>query len=716
MNRKFRLIINLLLLFYTMAAAQGSFFEVISVEGTARVQRAQKQQWDPITIGAKLRDNDLVETFFQTKLLLRFGDNNLVIVGSNTKVLFNIASQTDVKGTVTDVTLTLYGGGILAKAISNCHISFHSPNAVGEMDSGAVSMVTDTKNGETGFQVLGGSIQVRNVAQSKSIPLRSGLTTMILPKKEPTAPLYITHRHVAVLKYNFGADYITNELNASGIEPTEDISSASRLTSSSKFSEAFFDSSDPGMHKSTFSLEKVYGSLLKAQESFLFYEPIIRPQNVTSKKGCLKFHYTLGIFSEGVKSGFALMPSIHLPVLNAALQFTINQNSSSEINAGFSSAAGIMDKIQYFQLGDISDSTFISLGKIEDYSLGYGLIVDHFSNQDPNRIFNSAGINIQLSKADALNFKAFLGNLTNPFYGGTYISYSPSPHTIGVGYYFDFNLYNVNSDPDEFRYELMEKVEDSIADKHLTPAKSHIYEIDLATEIFSTYDLKMNMLFEFAQKIQGGNDGIVARIPTILWDIRNMRLGASLVVESKRLLSSHFSPFYLSNRYRIKKDQSGFYDDTVYSQNNYLSKKRQSSGFALTFKANPVKGLDLDFYYKQDFISKNTMNLNNDSALKVPGNFTVLLKCRINDSLVPFIKYGEIYFQQYHGRLFPADANFFLSWGMQSGFNIVTRPLFKRLAFETGGRLLYIDRNHNNSVESKDLIFEILLGMQWGFL
>lgn len=716
MNHIFRLIFNLLLLFYTMAAAQGSFFEVISVEGSAKVQRAQKQQWNPITIGAKLGNNDLVETFIQTKLLIRFGDNNLVIVGSNTRVLFNIASQTDERGTVTDVILTLYGGGIFTKAISNCHISFHSPNAVGEMDSGAVSMVTDTKNGETGFQVLGGSIQVRNIAQSKSIPLRSGLTTMILPKREPTAPLYITHRHAAVLKHNFGADYITNELNASGIEPTEDLSSTSRLTSTSKLSEAFSDSSDPGMHKSTFSLEKVYGSLLKAQESFLFYEPIIRPQNVTSKKGSLKFYYSLGIFSEGVKNGFSLAPSIHFPVLNTALQFAINQNSSSEMNAGFSSTAGILDKIQHFQLGDISDSTFISLGKIEDYSLGYGLIVDHFSNQDPNKIFNSAGINVQISKADALNFKAFLGNLTNPFYGGTYISYSPSPHNIGVGYYFDFNLYKVNSDPDEFRYELMEKVEDSIADKHLTPANSHIYEIDLSTEIFSTYDLKINMLFEFAQKIQGGNDGIVARIPTILWDIRNIRLGASLVVESKRLLSSHFSPFYLSNRYRVKTDQSGFYYDTVYSQNNYLSKKRQSTGFALTFKANPVKGLDLDFYYKQDFISKNTVNLYNDSALKVPGDFTVLLKCRINDSLVPFIKYGEIYLQQYHGRLFPADANFFLSWGMQSGFNLVTRPLFKRLAFETGGRLLYIDRNHNNLVENKDLIFEILLGMQWGFL
>lgn len=720
MNCIFLFLINLLLILCTAAVAQGPFFEVTSIEGLAKVQRHQKREWDPISIGSKLYDNDLVETSFQTKLLLRFGNNNLIIVGSNSKILFNIAPKSDGRGIITYVSLTLFAGGIFAKAISNCHLSFYSANAVGEMDSGAVSTVTDTKNGETGFQVLGGLVQVRNIAQNKSIPLRAGLTTMILPNREPTAPLYLTHRHVAVLKHYFGDDQISKELKASGIEPTEE-SFASRLALSQNLSAAFSDSSDQGMHKSNFSADRVYGSLLRDQAFFLFYKPIIRPQNVLSNKGCLKFYSSLGIFSEGVSGGFSLIPSFHLPALNAALEFTVSQNSFSKMNPGFSSASGILNKIQHFQLGNLSDSTFVHLGKIEDYSLGYGLIVDNFSNQDPNKIFNSPGISTQINIADALKFKAFLGNLTNPYYGGFYISVSPSVYTFGLGYYFDSNPYKEKSDPDEFHYVLMEKAENSTPDQHLYPANSHIYEIDLESEIISAHDLRISMLFEFAQKIQSGNDGIVARLPTILWDINKMRLGASLVIETKRLLSSHLSPFYLSNRNRVKKDQSEFNNDTTYTQNNYMSRDRKSSGFALTFKANPIKGMDLDLYYKQDFISKKTINLfsgnpDKDSSLKVPGDFTLFLKCKINDTLVPFIQYGEIYYQQYHGRLFPADSKFFLSWGMQSGFNLVTRPLFKSMAFEAGGRLLYIDRNHDNLVDSKDLIFEIFLGMQWGFL
>jgi len=54
---------------------------------------------------------------------------------------------------------------------------------------------------------------------------------MIFPGKEPTAPLYITYKHVSVLKHFFGEDYIISELEAAGIKPTEDKSSRSSLLS-----------------------------------------------------------------------------------------------------------------------------------------------------------------------------------------------------------------------------------------------------------------------------------------------------------------------------------------------------------------------------------------------------------------------------------------------------------------------------------------------------
>lgn len=722
MNFKFLLPFKLLLLLWISVEAQVPFFEVLSIEGTAKVQRSQKRDWEKITVGTKLLDNDLVETYFQTKLLIRFGENNLIILGSNSKALLNIVPKEDNQVTKSNVSLTLFGGGIFAKAISKCHISFYSANAVGELDSGSVSTVTDAKSGETGFQVLGGSVYVRNIAQQKGVALRAGLTTMILPNKEPTAPLYLTHRHVAVLKHFFGDEYITNELSVSGIEPTDETGSASRLALSQNLSKNSSNNKDLGTFKPLFSPNKVYGYILNDQDSFPKYKPITRHQYSTSNKWNIGLYSNLGINSGGLKNSYSLIPSIRFPKFYTSFQFALSQNSFSRMNAGFSSIQGILDKIRSFALGNISDSTFIYLGKIEDYSLGYGLVVDHFSNIDPNRIFNSPGLIGQIRIKKDFDFKVFLGNLTNPVYGGAYVSYKPSIYCLGLGYYFDFNLYKVKFYPDEFRYVSLEKQNASIPDQRLNPANYHIYEIDLATNIISTFDFKMDMLVEFAQKIHNGNDGIVVRVPTILWDIKDMRFGASLIFEAKRLLSSNFSPFYLSNRYRVKNDESGIFEDTIFTQDNHLSNKRRSTGFALTFKTNPIKGMDVDVYYKQDFISRNTLNIinsdqNTDSSQNVSGDFTVQLNCRINDTLVSFFKYAEIYLQQYHGRLFPGKANIFSSWAMQSGFNLLTRPLlFKTMAFEAGGKLLYIDRNNNNQVDGSDLIFEFFMGVQWGFL
>ena len=71
--------IFLICIFTSLLSAQT--FEVHSITGNAKVQRPDKRDWEKISSGSKLSDNDLVETFFQTRLILTFGNNNQVILG-----------------------------------------------------------------------------------------------------------------------------------------------------------------------------------------------------------------------------------------------------------------------------------------------------------------------------------------------------------------------------------------------------------------------------------------------------------------------------------------------------------------------------------------------------------------------------------------------------------------------------------------------------------
>lgn len=667
-----------------------------------------------------MQDNDIVETYFQTKLILLFGNSNIMILGSNSKVLLNIAPG-NASGKIS-TSITLFNGGVFTKTISDCHTIVYTTNAVCEMDSGSVSSVADGKTGETGFQVLAGTVNVRNISQQKGKVLNAGLTTMILPNKEPTAPLYITHRHVTVLQHFFGDEYIKNELEISGIKPTDDQSSK-RLSISQNITEKTAKYVDQGMYKSLFSPEKIYGAILEDQQKFKFYLPQIRQTDAAASRGAVAFNFNAGIMPGNTKLNLSLSPSIRLSKFETGLQFRLSQNANSAMSFGATSLDGILDMVQFLRIGNFIDSNIIYVGQISNYSMGYGLVVDNFSNVNPNLNFNSAGVTLQGNLWDTFHGKAFLGNISTPYYGGLYLSYTPAIYQFGVGYYFDIDQYKTKWPLDNFRFIPMSVSETTVPSPTQDPANVHIFELNLGAEICSYYNFKMKLLLEYAQKLQKGNDGVAARIPSIIFDINKMQFGGGLVVETGRMLSSQFNPFYTINRLRLKNAANQNLPDTLITQNTYLSSDRRSTGISLIYRANPLNGMDVNVRYKQDFLSNDAINIvrgttETDTISDIKGDFTLLLNFSINDSLVSFFKHAGIYFQQYHGKLYPSNGGFFSSWNMEFGFNFLTRPLFLNLAFEAGGKLLYIDagKRLNNQIGSNESMFEIYAGLQWGFL
>jgi hypothetical protein len=175
---------------------------------------------------------------------------------------------------------------------------------------------------------------------------------MILPNKEPTAPLYITHRHVAVLKHFFGSDYIEMELDTYGIKPTEE--QDNRISFSHSFSTKGAEYSDEGMHKQLFSLEKIFGIIIKDKNTnSAFYKPILPPSDLFSNNGELRFLTSHAFTSDGVRQKYTLTAKRKLGFLDAGIRFSAGQNSKSVMQAGFNSLQGILDKIDHLTIGKI---------------------------------------------------------------------------------------------------------------------------------------------------------------------------------------------------------------------------------------------------------------------------------------------------------------------------------------------------------------------------
>ncbi|NLG18444.1 MAG: hypothetical protein GX556_14010 [Fibrobacter sp.] len=704
--------------FATLLSAQTSF-DVISVTGIAKVQRSDKKTWEKISAGTRIFDNDLVETFFQTKLTLTFEQNNMVILGSNSKALLNI-SKRSAQDSGSIVNLTLFGGGIFTKAVSKTHVSIYTANAVGDMDSGSVSTVADTKSGETGFQSLGGRIYVRNIAQQKGKELRSGMTTMILPNKEPTAPLYITHRHLAVLKLFFGEEYIESQMKESGIEPTNEIGSGTRHSLSHHLVSDANNKADQGMYKSQFNPDRIYGIILEDRnKDTRFYAPIRKPSYAGDNRIALNLSTDFGFYDGKSKPSYTISPAVNFKPVSAALRFTIAKDFNDEIKHGFDTPSGLLDKIDHIKIG--KDSTYLYAGSLTDYTLGYGLIVSNFTNEDPREIFHPLGIKGQLQLLE-MNFKAFLSDVLNPRIGGVHFSIEPSLYSLGLGYYFDFDQYTGSSDLVNPRYFDLPKAESPVPDPDKDISNAHIYEINFASDLINHHTLRVRLAFELAQKLLDGNDGMLIRFPTVDFDFNHVGAGLSFLTESGRLISNQFGSQYLLNRYRLKSNRSGD-GDTLITQNNYLSKDRLTFGMQLFLRANPIKGLDIDFNYKQDIFGRDQIRLiqtdsTGDSSMDVSGNFSYSLVCRFNNKLVPFIKYGELYIQQFHGMIYPFSGGYGTSWGFEYGGHLMTKQLFLNTAIVIGAKSLYVDNAKylNNKVDLDDRLFEVYAGLQIGLL
>lgn len=711
-----KIIVIMLLLTSILWAQQQQSFTVTSLEGTAKVQHSQQFDWEKVSAGDIIQSNDIIETNFQTKIVMQFAEN-IVILGSNSKSLIDYRIKTNSDSTQVELSVTLFSGGVLTKVQRGCNLKVFTTNAVAETDSGSLSTVADGKTGETGVQVISGNVNVRNIIQSKGKSLYSGLTTMVLPNKEPTAALYMTNRHVTVLKHFFGDEYIQDELDISGVKPTEE-KSGNHLSFSQNFSSKTAPATNDDLYRKLFNIDKIYGSIIDDQiNNSGLYHPFYMSSNVVKKSRRVELGSKIGAGNSIVLSTYMLTLAYNYRFIDGGLRFSLNkQGQSSQPEMNFTTVRGLVDKLDHLTIGSIPDSMFIEAGPISGLTYGNGLVVDNFRNTHPGNIYSSAGVHGHARFFNEISLKGFLNDFVTPCIGGVYLGYEPSSFYLNTGYYFDVDQHKSLVRSDNYSYSSFTIHDTLKAGPRNAPV--HIYEIDLGTDILVSYELNAKIFLEFAQKINNGNDGLIIRVPSFVFDFNRTNLGFSLVYESGRLFSSQFDQFYVVQRSFVNYDS---YKDTttLESQNSILSPDRSALGVTLFYNVNPLKGVDVAFSYKANFKERKTFVAGADSKSSVAGHpdYSYSLRCAINDTVVKFIKYAGVYIHQAHATLHPSTGKPFLTWNSEAGADIQTNPLFKNIAIETRIKYFYLDDgiDPNNIITDQDHILEWYLGLKWGF-
>ncbi|MBD3391369.1 MAG: hypothetical protein GF418_04915 [Chitinivibrionales bacterium] len=689
--------------------------KVTLLEGSAKVQRSDTRTWDKLSMGDKINDNDIVETFFQAKLILNYGPANMIILGSNSKALLNLATPDD--GGDIELNTTLFAGGLFVKAVSECRAGVYTSNGVARVDSGVLSAVVDSRTGHTGFQVLGGAAEVRNVAQQEGKTLSAGQTTVISPGKQPTAALHITHKHVSVLKHFFGYEYVEQEMQASNITPTEDLAPG-RLSLSRNLAVRKPEEMGEARYKPLFDYNLIYGSMAEDQRrSGRRYQPLRAPRAPHGHTVDLGVRVSTGLANDDVYPIVALTPALRFNRFRIGLRFPVAKNSADTYAPNFNGLEGILDKINYLTFGNFADSIYVTLSPIRDYTISNGLVVRDFSNENAYSVLNTIGLTAHL-KRYPFNIKGFIADASSFKLGGAYLRLEPGLFHIGAGYFYDIDQYETLPGDNVPRF--VDLPPDTVnPDPDSVKANTHVYEADLGTDLVNNYMVRLHVLLEFAHKlIDSRTDGIAVNGPEVLLEYAWFSAGLGYNMETGRMIHGQFHPFYLTNRRRVRDG------DTIITQNNVLSRKRVANGFHIRFGASPVRGTSLNLFYKQDLATRYPFVDREDDSTFSQNNYSLSVSLAADEELLQSVKFARLYARQFHGGFYPGTAAFFSSWGVEAGLDIMTSPLVSGIAFEGGAKFYYLDLDgdaapasrFNGLLDSNDRVVELYLGIRRGFL
>jgi hypothetical protein len=757
------LLLGLLILLPPAASHGQPSFTVEQLQGKAKVQRPPKRTWSSVTSDEKLLDNDLVETFFKTRLLMGYGDKSAVVLGSNSKSLLNLQTEEGDDATRIDLNLTLFGGGLLVNNAGRGRVEIYTANGVAVVDSGTVSAVVEPKTGHTGFQVLGGSAQVRNVAQKKSKRLNAGQTTVILPGREPTAGLHLTYKHVSVLKHFFGEDYIEHEMEVSGIQPTAESAARDRVSLSGNLGDNARTPLGAGTYKALFSLDKIYGSILESRGSRARrYTPVSPPPPEGAGKITAGAGFATAVAAGEVFPAFTVSAALSLPIVGIGLRLPIAKDVEG-MSLHFGGAGGILDKLDFLRFGSIDQGRYLYAGAIHDLTLGSGIAVDDFTNVNPYSIYRATGLYGRF-ESWLFDAEAFMADLTNFKLGGAHLAFKPGGARLGAGYYFDLNQNEPLVGAGQERFVKQPSREPMTITSGTEEGRNmQIVELGLDVDLIDREDLGTRLSFAFAQKLgkrtlgsprippvpldmsadtptvtgadsayfdslseestdEGMLDGSVFRGPTITVAFSRMRIGFGCLFEHGRLTRGMLDENYLTNRLR-----EYTVDDTTYlwPLTDILSSSRRTNGFELFYGISFIPGTALDLAFRIDYFSHRVFADTSFTAGATPdNNFDLSLSFALDERAVPAISHAVVYLRHSNGTYFPPTGGFFASWGFETGLDVLTAPLMWELAIDAGLKFYYLDLSDtegavgrlNNQLDEGDRVFEVRFGVRRGFL
>ncbi|MBF0432252.1 MAG: hypothetical protein HQK83_13290 [Fibrobacteria bacterium] len=416
--------------------AQDQKSSTLAFGGKIQLQREGEKRWRKITRKVGINNGDIIKTSYKSFLILQTVGKCRIVIGSSSKILFELTPGTENGEENSTIKLTLFEGAIFL-ITAKSQVTVFTSDGKASIAKGKFTVHYSRKKSLTTIASFKGPIVAQNIIKKENTNIPLGTFSTIKPDMNPISPTPLTNDVGDLLRRYFGDKFINNELKKANIRISENRprKAVAEQVKTKKKDAAYEESTTIEPLFNVLEIretireiegysEKIYMSpysLKTAPTGKFFVEMkggIINtdPEKITISNGS-RFSY--GERESVSYMDFRIRSGMRLNDFSFAVNVPFATDNSQSYNLALSGIPGILDKIYFIDYQYKKYDIDIHCGEIRDATFNKGLLVNNFSNELKSQLSQPLGVTAEWNVNTFINTRAMLADLARPaIFGG----------------------------------------------------------------------------------------------------------------------------------------------------------------------------------------------------------------------------------------------------------------------------------------------------------
>jgi len=726
-------ILIIFLIFTTVPLAADFVLSIKGIEGTVQIKREESRKWETLQKGDEIADNDQVQTSFKSKCELDLGNDNIVFLGANSRMLVNKVEKPDKSR---EVSLTLFAGSVYSKINRNLDFIIYTSTATAHAKAAIFNCSVDEVTGITGFHIFKGSITASNIAVQGETELKSGETSTIAPGTPPSTSKKISAKQMSVLTRFYGSDFINQEIEATGVEVVSGSSkSEAAPVQTQEVKEEAKPKKDPSQASATSKMPRLFDDLnlrsrLKQneKETNRMYEEVSAIDPLKEYRYRFDLPVALHFYNSHNYLDFAIRQGMVLKDFQFMMNIPIVADSSGRLQLTFQDLRALFDKIGYvrYKKGYFE----AKLDELKGMTLGRGLSMENYTNRAASDNVRNLGLYLRYNPFCEY-YTLFTSDISNFHLVGFHALSDDSVKQMEFVLIRDLGE-EANRNNGDFSFRHGKGSFQAATPKDSIRGSVPVMALEASglLKLIRQRPMFMNTYFGLSTIViddQKVFDNAALILPGIDFGYGRNAFSFELMTSTGRFIRGYFGNLYEDNLYRIRKDSTGRVISGL-SLASALVNNNTTLSFRTAVKTSPLKGVTLSVGLGKNLAHVGRVQkivvgkTKNDTSYtrklvsgREDGSFDANLRVG-NGFFLPRLVWLNAYYQARHigyfenGSFKPFTPNTFTMSGVDLRV-LVQRNIEARFSYEN----YYYDNNGNFIAESTEKVSGFSVGATIGF-